>query len=154
MTSGKGKGKRARRTYETAADIRKGVGLPVKKDFDIWRQGECAKPFFDKFQKYFLETTQLKKGQKGDEFDEVHEQVILGESNGAGRYSSYHARKSLKTSLDWQAWLLYKLRHSNATYRDGCFYGSDKDEIEQYRALWHVIKNELPRPASQHQSLQ
>lgn len=53
MTSGKGKGKRARRTYESAVDTRESVGLLVKQDFDIWQQS--GNPFFDKSEEHFLD---------------------------------------------------------------------------------------------------
>ncbi|KAF1352672.1 hypothetical protein EJ07DRAFT_159119 [Lizonia empirigonia] len=129
MTGGKGKGKgkvatrkRARRPYESAVDTRKGVGLPIKKDFDIWRQGRRAKPFFDIFEKCFLETSQFRKGAGAP--DESRPQGVDGSQElcvcGRRTYEQMYADTSTKLFGKKKAQARTAVTWNTTTYRKLC----------------------------------
>ena len=135
--------KRKKRVYESNALTRQGVNLSEERNYQAWRKGPRAAPYWAIFEKGFLESPQYAEGQKGDEFLNVYNQITAGEADGAGRFSSDGAEKTLTTGLEWQAWLLLKLVQNNTLYRNGCLYGSTEPKSIIYERMWNTIKNEL-----------
>ncbi|KAJ8115193.1 hypothetical protein OPT61_g3101 [Boeremia exigua] len=113
------------------------------QNYEAWRQGPRAAPYWAKFEEGFLKSGQFAEGQKGEEFLNVYNQILQGESNGGGKYSSDGAEAHLQNAMDWQAWLLVKLVHNNVSYRNGCLYGCTDPKPVIYEKMWNTIKNEL-----------
>lgn len=135
--------KRKRRVYENNALTRDAVNLSEQRNYNKWREGPRAAPYWKTFEDGFLKSKQFTEGQKGDEFMNVYNQILEGERNGAGKYSSDGAETKLQNGLDWQAWLLQKLVHNNVAYRDGCLFGSTDSKPVVFEKMWNTIKNEL-----------
>lgn len=101
--------KRKARIYENTAKTRKAVNLDDEKVYNTWRTGRCAAHWWTIFEKRYLDSNQHTEGQKGEEFLNVYNQVLAGESGGACKFSAAGSEDNMKTGLDWQAWLLCNL---------------------------------------------
>lgn len=135
--------KRKKRVYENTALTRKGVNLGEQKNYDAWRQGPRAAPYWSIFEQGFLASDRFTEGSKGEEFLNVYNQILEGEADGAGKYSSDGAETGLQSAMDWQAWLLLKLVTNNTSYRNGCLYGCTEPKPVIFEKMWNTIKNEL-----------
>jgi hypothetical protein len=54
-----------------------------------------------------------------------------------------YQEKNCLSALDWQAWLLYNLVTDNGENRNGCFFEKGNSDMDNYRAMWDVVKCEL-----------
>jgi hypothetical protein len=135
---------RKKKAQEEARSARKAAGLDSRVRIDEWCQGDGAKPFWDIFEKGYLNTDEFKEDKKRYEFEQVYSHVMAGE-DGTGRFSRDSLGTTLTNGLDWYAWLLCHLVRFNLEYRIGCLYTTRLHRVEYHRVMWNLIKVELRR---------
>jgi hypothetical protein len=144
-------GKRKERDDEVGSAIRRDLGFDSERAYRRWKRRSRFKPFWDAFEAGFLNSDAFQPGKEYEEFDHVHEQIVVGESGLRRRYSDRGAENKFTTSLDWLSWIVFRIAYENTMSFDGCFARTRLSQYEVRRRIWNTIQYEIQsrRPASE-----